>query len=110
MQPDGFPLPKRERVALDHFIGAAAPRLGGIGPGTISNLLYRGWVRRVERAYDYGPDLYQTTDDGRLAARFDEAVVRAGFPRPLTRANPGPGAYRNLEEKYAQFVAERWVG
>jgi DNA-binding MarR family transcriptional regulator len=40
----------------------------------IANLVYHGWIIRVEREFDFGPELYKTTPEGDAALAADKAL------------------------------------
>lgn len=104
---EGFPLPLRERKALDTFLGDGVARPKGVAGGTLTNLhTSRHWIERVGRSEeikDYGEPLYSTTAAGRLAIEIDEYFTKAGFCRPNISARAaGTNAYKDLAEKWRQ--------
>ena len=57
------PTPK-EIKWLAHFASGERERPFGMGPCGVSNFVGRKWILRIERAKDFGPELYRLTPYG----------------------------------------------
>lgn len=58
---------KLTRKAMDAFAGGPAQVPKGVGPLTMNKLRSRRWVVRTERPFDYSPEFYCLTPEGRKA-------------------------------------------
>jgi hypothetical protein len=71
-------LTKRERYALEHFSEGPAELPRGIGATNLYNLIQHKWLIRVAREYDFGPERYVTTADGKAALEADDKLRALG--------------------------------
>ena len=95
----GFPLSRRERLALDQFCGEVAKPPKGVGKLTLGNLLQRRWIKYQGIDERYNP-AYLTISEGVCAIQLDDIALARGLERPLpTTSMSRRVCYEHLDDR-----------